>query len=71
MPKGTNGRGRRLIRALDGAHYYIQAPKRGRVHQACNYAVFINFPVEMNTIFGLWRMFKLTDEAWWRSDFFA
>ena len=53
VPKGTNGRGRHLIRALDGAHYYTQAPKRGRVYQACNYAAFTDFPVEMNTIFGL------------------
>ena len=71
VPKGTNGRGRHLIRALDGAHYYTQAPKRGRVYQACNYAAFTDFPVEMNTIFGLWRMCKLTDEAWWGSDFLA
>ena len=36
-----------------------------------HYAAFTHFPVEMNTIFGLWRMYKLTDEAWWGSDFLA
>ena len=54
-----NGRGRQLTRALDAAHYYVQAPKIGSVFTFANQKIFTEIAVELNTIFNLWRKQKL------------
>ena len=53
------GRGRYMFKALDASHYYCQAPKFGSVFVLSNYPIFTDCSVELNTIFGIWRRYKM------------
>jgi hypothetical protein len=56
------GRGRYLFKALDVTHYYCQAPKFGAVFMYTNYAAFKECLVELSTVFGIWRRYKMDSE---------
>ena len=61
--RGAKGRGRHLVRALNNAHYYTQAPKLGSVFTDTNWARFTDFPVEASSVMSLWRLYKMTHET--------
>jgi hypothetical protein len=58
-----NGKGRSLNRCLDALHYYCQAPKIGAVMVATNYTIFSECPVEIVSIFQLWKRYKMETET--------
>ena len=61
--RGAKGRGRHLVRALNNAHYYTQAPKLGSVFVDTNWTRFTDFPVEASSVMALWRLYKMTHET--------
>ena len=60
VPVGQRGRG--MEAKLAGVHYYCQAPKIGSVLVFTNYKAFVECPVELKTVYNLWKNYKMDDE---------
>ena len=56
----NKGRGRGAVKTIYHNNYYCQVRKVGTLYSWTNWRSFIDHPVELSFIFGLWKAYKLT-----------